>query len=131
MNQSLEKLQTSDKEKTPGIFNMLPVPLSNIPFHDNTPAITRYFAERFPVYMAVHEINPVIIAPEEYTQPHVHNDFDEVNMIISKDNLLYKIQIGKDEFTVRSNSCIWIPRGTVHAANVLRGSGYLITMRIN
>jgi hypothetical protein len=45
MYQLMEESQILENEKAPGIFNLLPVPLSNVPFHDNTPAITRYFAD--------------------------------------------------------------------------------------
>ena len=115
----------------PFLFEMLPVALSNVPFHNNTKSITRYFAENFPVHLAVHEVSPVLTPPKEYTLPHVHDDSDEINIIISRDALLYKIQYGDDTYTITNNSCIWIPRGTVHAANVLIGSGYFITMRMN
>jgi hypothetical protein len=112
------------------IFKMLPVALSNVPFHANTESITRLFAEKFPVHLAVHEVSPVKVAPEEYTQPHIHDDCDEINIILSQQHLLYKIQVGNDEFAVGNNSCIWIPRYTIHAANVLEGAGYFITMRL-
>jgi hypothetical protein len=112
------------------IFKMMTVPLSYVPFHSNTPFITRYLAENFPVYIAVHEVSMVIKAPTEYTQPHVHNDCDEINIILSQSNLVYKIQLDDEEYIVSSNSSIWIPRGTLHSANVLKGSGYFIAMRI-
>lgn len=112
------------------LFNMLPVPLSNIPFHDNTKSITRYFAESFPVHIMVHEVSPVINPPATYTQPHIHDDTDEINIIIPQRKLLYKIQPGDKEYEVSNNSCIWIPRGMLHSANVLKGSGYFITLRI-
>jgi mannose-6-phosphate isomerase-like protein (cupin superfamily) len=112
------------------LFDMLPVPLANVPFHDNTDAITRYFAKGFPLHVAVHEVSPVSAPPETYTWPHVHDDCDEVNIIISQGDLLYRIQLGEEEFTVSNNSSIWIPRGTVHSANVLQGSGFFITIRL-
>ena len=112
------------------LFKMLPIPLSNVPFHENTKSITRYFAENFPVHLAVHEVSPVMKPPIEYTQPHLHNDTDEINIIISQQSLLYKIRLGDNEYEVGNNSCIWIPRGMMHAANVLKGSGYFITLRM-
>lgn len=112
------------------LFEMLPVALSNVPFHKNTKSITRYFAEGFPVHLAVHEVSPVLIPPKPYTLPHVHEDSDEINIIIAQEALLYRIRCGDEEYTVSNNSCIWIPRGTIHAANVLAGSGYFITMRM-
>lgn len=130
MKTLLEKLPVEKNENVSLIFKMLPSALSNVPFHENTIAITRYFAEKFPVHLAVHKISPVIKAPPEYTLPHLHADSDEINIILSEHNLTYKIQLGSDEYTGHNNSCVWIPRGMIHAANVLSGSGYFITLRI-
>jgi mannose-6-phosphate isomerase-like protein (cupin superfamily) len=125
------KLHVAKKHWQQAVFDMLPIPLSNVPFHDNTESITRWFAAGFPVHLAVHEVSPVINPPAEYTQPHVHDDSDEVNIIISQHILLYKIQVGDEAYTVSNNACIWIPRGIVHSANVLQGSGYFVTIRFD
>jgi mannose-6-phosphate isomerase-like protein (cupin superfamily) len=113
------------------VYEMIPSALANVPFHDDTKAITRFFAENFPVYLAVHEISPVMLPPREYTLLHEHEDNDEVNIILSKQSLLYKIQVGEEEYIAGNNSCIWIPRGVMHSANVLQGTGYFITIRMN
>jgi quercetin dioxygenase-like cupin family protein len=110
---------------------MLPAALSSIAFHNNTRSIKRYFAENFPLHIAVHEVSAVKSAPSEYTLPHSHEDFEEINIIISPERLLYKIQLGNDEYTVSNNANIWIPKGMLHSANVLEGSGYFIALRIN
>ena len=112
------------------IFNMIPIALSNVPFHKNTKSITRYFAEDFPFHLAVHEVSPVSVPPIQYAEPHLHEAWDEINLIISQHDLLYRIQLDDEKYTVTNNSSIWIPRSTVHAANVLRGSGYFITIRV-
>jgi mannose-6-phosphate isomerase-like protein (cupin superfamily) len=118
-------------ERRPYIFSMLPAALENVPFHQNTACITRYFAKRFPLHVAVHEVSPVSTPPAEYTQLHRHLDSDEINIILSEEELLYKIQIGEEAFVAGKNSCIWIPRGILHAANVLKGAGYFITIRVH
>ena len=118
-------------KKSSFIHDMVPSALANVPFHDDTKSITRFFAENFPLYIAVHEISPVMLPPTEYTQLHVHEDHDEVNIILSRQSLLYKIQIGEEEYIAGNNSCIWIPRGVMHSANVLQGTGHFITMRVN
>lgn len=112
------------------VFNLLPAALSDVPFHENTTSIARIVAAGFPLHLAVHKVSPVLFPPKEYTQPHVHEDTDEVNIILSEKHLLYKFHLGSETFTVSSNSSIWIPRGMIHAANVLAGSGYFITLRI-
>jgi mannose-6-phosphate isomerase-like protein (cupin superfamily) len=126
-----DNLSVEQNKKKLHIRNMLLSSLSNVPFHENTQYITRYFAENFPVHMAVHEVSPILKPPVEYTQLHVHDEEDEINIILSQQNLLYKIQIGDEEYKISNNSCIWIPRGMMHAANVLSGAGYFITLRIN
>lgn len=113
------------------IFELLPSVLSNVPFHTDSTAITRYFAAAFPCHMAVHHVTPVFTPPAAYTQPHIHEHHDEINIIISRDKLIYKIQLGSDEYIVQNNTSIWIPRGRLHAANVLKGSGYFIALRLN
>jgi hypothetical protein len=130
MKMILEKLPLAKREYSSLVYKMLPSALSNVPFHENTIAITRYIAENFPVHLAIHKVSPVIKAPAEYTLPHLHDDSDEINIILSEHNLTYKIQLGSDEYIEQNNSCVWIPRGMIHAANVLRGSGYFITIRI-
>lgn len=125
------KFPFADSREQSLIFGMIPKALSSVPFHKNTKAITRYFAKDFPLHIAVHEVSPISVPPPEYTEPHVHEDFDEVNIIISNQDLLYAIQLGNEKYTVSSNACIWIPRGTTHSANVLSGSGHFITIRID
>ncbi len=131
MQSLIQKFPFADSLEHPLIHTMMPRALSNVPFHKNTKSIRRYFAENFPLYLAVHEVSPVTTPPIEYTKPHLHEDFDEVNIIISHHDLLYAIQLADDKFTVSNNACIWIPRGIVHSANVLKGSGYYITIRID
>jgi mannose-6-phosphate isomerase-like protein (cupin superfamily) len=123
--------RTVDSNVHPFIFPMIARALSGVPFHENTEAITRYVADNFPMHLAVHEVSPVKHPPPDYTQPHLHDDYDEINIIISTKDLVYKILLDDDEYTVNNNSSIWIPRGTIHAANVLQGSGYFIALRIN
>ena len=116
-------------EKHPLLYKMLPATLSDVPFHKDTACITRYTAKGFPFHLAVHRVSPVWVPPVEYTEPHWHSDHDEINIIIGE-NLSYKIQMGKDVMTVHNNTSIWIPKGMLHAANVLEGSGFFVTIRI-
>jgi len=118
------------RSKEPVICHMLQAPLSDVPFHRSTRSITRLFAEEFPLHLAIHEVSPVTTAPGAYTEPHVHEEEDEINIILSSGTLWYKIQLGATEYVVQNNSCIWVPRGMTHAANVLHGTGYFITLRL-
>jgi hypothetical protein len=62
-----------------------------------TRSITRLFAEAFPVHLAIHEVSPVTAPPAVYTEPHVHEDTDEINIIISEKSLWYKAGQGRCE----------------------------------
>lgn len=113
------------------IFKMLTAALSDVPFHEDTASVKRYIAPGFPLHLAVHEVSAMFATPDEYTQPHLHEDHDEINIILSEKKLLYRIRLGSQVFTVSNNSGIWIPRGMLHAANVIKGSGYFVTIRID
>lgn len=104
--------------------------LAMMPFHRDVPCIERYSAENFPVHVAIHK---VIAASNvaEYTASHSH-DMHELNILLGDDGALeYSVMLGDEKYTVCSNSSIWIPRGLVHSANVIRGSGYFIVVRFN
>ncbi len=130
MQPFLQKLPVRPAAGSPLIFDLLPSALSNVPFHYDTPAVTRYFADKFPVHLGVHEVSALQGPPEEYTLPHRHEEWHEVNIIVSTDELVYQIRLGDQEYTVRNNACIRIPRGMLHAANVLKGAGYYIAFRM-
>lgn len=126
----LNALPSISRVKHPLLYNMLPAALSDVPFHKDTASITRHTAKGFPFHLAVHQVSPVWVPPVEYTEPHWHSEHDEINIIISEENLSYKIQLGKDVITVNNNAAIFIPKGVLHAANVLQGSGFFITIRV-
>jgi quercetin dioxygenase-like cupin family protein len=113
------------------ILEMQPQALSEVPFHHDTPCITRFTAFNFPLHLGVHQIASVNTPPPEYTEPHVHADHHEVNLIISEQELVYCIRLGDQVYTVTNNACIWIPKGTVHSANLVKGNGYYIALRID
>ena len=94
MQTLINKFPFANTEEQSYLFDMIPAALSNVPFHKNTKWVTRYFAEQFPLHLAVHEVSPVVMPPVEYTQPHSHKDCNEINIIISQQDLLYKIQVG-------------------------------------
>ncbi|MBC7922697.1 MAG: hypothetical protein H7Z75_16585 [Ferruginibacter sp.] len=131
MQPSIDRLLFAENDQESLIFKMLPEALAAVPFHRNTAAITRYTAKRFPLHLGVHQVSPVQYPPLEYTEPHVHEDYDEVNLIISEQELVYRIQLEDEVYTVSNNACIWIPRGVIHSANVLKGTGYYIAIRID
>jgi hypothetical protein len=110
------------------VFANIPSPLSAIPYHDDVYCIDRYFALGFPYHLAIHKISNLDETPAPYTKLHDH-DFPEINILIGE-NLKYCIQLGDEITTITGNYSVWIPAGTLHAANVISGEGYYIAIRL-
>lgn len=114
----------------PLIVRNISSPLSGIPFHHDVEGIERLFAKGYPLHLAIHTVRAVQWPPAPYTEPHAHDDFDEINILIG-DELQYRIQLGDEIFELKGSFSIWIPAGMVHAANVLRGDGYFVAIRLH
>ena len=103
-------------------------PASSIPFHLNVPGVQRWTAPAFPLHVAIHQVTEVQDLPDDLVQPHRHA-VPEVNILMSPtDSLEYKIQLDDELYFVRAPCTIWVPAGVLHAANVVRGSGYFVCM---
>lgn len=113
------------------IHRCIPALLSSVPFHRDSAYIQRYFSEDFPCHLAIHQITGAKYeTQEQYTDPHTH-DVDEINIIIGdEEGLEYAIQLGDEVFRVNAPISVYIPAGLPHAANVLRGSGYFLALRL-
>ncbi|XXX79831.1 hypothetical protein WMF30_13760 [Sorangium sp. So ce134] len=109
----------------------VPSPLSSVAFHQDVECIRRFFAAGFPVHLAVHRVERAEPARRDYTALHTH-DGPEINLILPDPaGLEYRIELGDSVHHVTESTSIWIPPGVPHSANVVRGSGYLITMRLD
>jgi hypothetical protein len=129
MQTIIRNILTLASEPRAYITELVRAPLSGVPFHQDCDFISRLFAEHFPVHLAVHEVSPVHTPPLQYTQLHVHDDTNEINLLLSSSQLVYRIQLANDVYEVGANSSVWIPKGIQHSANVLSGEGYFVTMR--
>lgn len=106
-------------------------PLSSVLAHRDVECIRRLFAAGFPVYLAIHEVRDAAPRQRDYTEPHAHEEA-EINIIIpGPEGLVYEIQIGEDVFHVSESASIYVPPNVRHSANVIRGSGHFIAMRLN
>ncbi len=111
------------------IYKNVESPLSSVPFHQAVEGLQRYFAEGFPYHLAIHKFVGKDGPAKAYTQPHTH-PFDELNIIIG-DDLTYDIFLDDESFIIKGNYSIWIPAGTLHAANVMSGTGYYVVIRLD
>lgn len=106
---------------------------SDAPFHRLLPFVRRVFVDEnlFPhckVHIAVHYVKNAETIDTHYTELHSH-DVDEINLVLEKQNkssLTYRIRTSSEEFTVKSPQAIYIPQGTPHAAEAIRGSGIFV-----
>lgn len=74
-------------------------------------------------HIAAHIVTKLPKRIPNYVEPHAHN-CDEINLILSeKGKLKYKITMDDETYIVSSPSTVYIPRGTVHTAQVLSGHG--------
>ncbi|WP_437946088.1 hypothetical protein WME98_35515 [Sorangium sp. So ce296] len=109
----------------------VPSPLSAVAFHQDVECIQRFFAAGFPVHLAVHRVDSAEPARRDYTALHTH-DVPEINLILpDPTGLEYRIELGPSAHLVTGSTSIWIPPGVPHAANVVQGSGYLVTVRLD
>jgi hypothetical protein len=101
----------------------LSVQLNKLPSHDVVECIDRITWPNFPYHLAIHRINDAEEMHREYAKRHRHS-VPEINMIIGeKDNLVYQIVLGDEEYIVKSPGAIWVPPGLKHSANVIKGNG--------
>ena len=105
-------------------------PMSAVVAHRDIDCIERFFASGFPLHLAIHKVNEAEPKRRDYTDLHVHPQ-GEINVIIpDAQGLEYEIQLGDEVFRVSEGASIWIPPNVPHSANVIRGSGYFVAVRL-
>jgi len=93
------------------------------------PDIARYHAPD-PLYSAVHLVDDADPKWREYSPRHVHA-FPEVNILAGPPGaLVFRIRLGDEEGDVESPAAIVIPPGVAHSANLVRGSGAFVVLRL-
>ncbi|AUX23404.1 hypothetical protein SOCEGT47_039290 [Sorangium cellulosum] len=109
----------------------VPSPLSSVAFHREVECIRRFFAAGFPVHLAIHRVDGAAPARRDYTELHTH-DVPEINLILpDPTGLEYRVELGDSVHHLVESTSLWIPPGVPHAANVVRGSGYLVAVRLD
>jgi len=107
--------------------------LSNVPFHKKAPLkrlsmLSKKIIPESNIHTAIHIVNVNDKKISKYSTLHKH-DVDEVNMILSQDDkLVYEIQLGDEVYKVSSPATIFIPKGVMHRADVLSGSGFFVCL---
>lgn len=106
--------------------------LGAIDYHIAAECIQRLAPGNFPTHLAIHDVSQT--RNDEagiYSSEHDHPDHNEINILLSKTSLVYRITLDDEVYEISAPAAIWIPAGTRHSANVISGDGFFICMRIN
>ena len=104
-----------------------------IPYHKHIPFERRVLVndQIFPgsgIHIAAHFVKNAESSIADYAEVHKH-DMDEINLVfgdIIEGGLVYRIRTDSHEFFVESPQSLYIPRGTPHAAEAVKGSGVFV-----
>lgn len=109
------------------------IPLESIKFHEEAP-LKRFLMSglgagaNFNMHIAVHEISDDLpFEKRNYSLKHKHN-CDEWNLILGSGDLTFEITLDNEIYEVTAPATIYIPKGILHSANVLKGHGYFIAI---
>jgi hypothetical protein len=109
-------------------------PLDTVPFHDleKAPVLRRLMAGRTVLpetkrHIAVHEIRNAAWEDRDYCAPHWH-ECPEVNLLLSWEQLAFRIVLGDEIYTVEAPATIYIRPRLIHSANVIGGTGFFIAI---
>ena len=106
--------------------------LQNLPGHTNANCVIQRLipASTLPVHVAVHKVDSNYGINKKYTQPHLHTDEDELNLLIpDQTNLTYEYFLDGARSSISAPAAVWIPYGMFHSANLSNGSGTFVCLR--
>ncbi|HZV72486.1 MAG TPA: hypothetical protein VFF79_02115 [Conexibacter sp.] len=117
------------------VFELVPRSLTEAnPGYRDIDEIVRLFAPGAPIHIAAHWIEAAAPAPaRDYSCAHVHDDLVEVNILLgAPGELVYSIVLaeGEEPTIVESPSAVVVAAGVAHSANVLRGRGWFVVLRL-
>lgn len=112
-------------------------PLEEVVYHRAAPAplIRRLMAGGSVLpdanhHIAVHEFSAAAPQERSYCEPHQH-ECGEINLLLSWEQLVFRISLGDEIYTVRAPATVYIPARVLHSANVIEGTGFLIAILAN
>jgi hypothetical protein len=117
------------------VYDLVPRSLTEAnPGYRDIGEILRLFAAGSPVHIAAHWIEGASqMESRDYSCDHLHEDLIEVNILLGEPGgLVYSVVLaeGEEPTVVESPRAIVVPPGVVHSANVLRGRGWFVVLRL-
>jgi mannose-6-phosphate isomerase-like protein (cupin superfamily) len=109
-------------------------PLDAVAFHHQAPFSRYVMLQKDAVEgdggfrVVTHVISDLPESIPPYCDLHQH-EFDEINFILSEDgSLQYRIMLEDETYEVGPQTTVYIPKGTMHAAEVISGRGLFIAV---
>jgi len=129
-----ESVSSRDGRRRARLYDFVPRSLTeaNPGYHD-IGEVMRLFAAGSPVHIAAHWIEGAEDLPRDYSCAHAHEDLTEVNILLGEpDGLVYSMVLEEraEPVLVESPRVLVVPPGVVHSANVVRGRGWFVVLRL-
>ena len=117
------------------VFDLVPRSLTEAnPGYRDIDEIVRLFANAAPVHLAAHWIAGAHnVGPRDYSVDHAHDDLVEINILLGEPGgLVYRVVLaeGEEPVLVESPRAVIVPPGIPHSANVVRGRGWFVVLRL-
>lgn len=117
------------------IYELAPRSLTEAnPGYRDIEEVLRLFADGAPIHIAAHWIEGALeVSSRDYSCDHVHEDLIEVNILLGDPGgLTYSVVLAEDEepTLIEAPSAVVVPAGVSHSANVVRGRGWFVVLRL-
>jgi hypothetical protein len=117
------------------VYDLVPRSLTEAnPGYRDVGEVLRLFGAGSPVHIAAHWIEGAAeMDSRDYSCEHAHDELIEVNILLGEPGeLAYTVVLAKDQgpTVVESPCAIVVPPGVLHSANVLRGRGWFVVLRL-
>lgn len=117
------------------VYELAPRSLTEAnPGYRDIEEVLRLFADGAPVHIAAHWIEGALEVPSrDYSCDHVHRDLVEVNILLGEPGgLAYSVVLAENEepTLIEAPSAVIVPAGVSHSANVVRGRGWFVVLRL-
>ncbi len=127
--------QIGDEQPHGEVYSLVQRSLTEAnPGYRDVDEIVRLFASGAPIHIAAHWIEGAEDqSTRDYSCAHVHDDLDEVNVLLGDPGgLVCNILLGANEepACVEAPSAVVIPAGVTHSANVVKGRGWFVALRL-
>lgn len=120
------KVPTFEEEQDILILKNVERSLNSVPYHHSVSGIKRYYCDGFPYHMAIHQIAKN--SSNEFSAEDHNHHADEVNILISEDELVMEYEINGKRFIAEAPCSVLIKKNRYHKSRIVRGKGIFICL---